>query len=196
MHCPRCKTAFVDWDGCNSLYCTVAGCGCNFCAFCLKDCGGGVKFGQKEIVRSGSDEVHKHVNECKYGKGIGQSNNGKCQTEVWNRVRKERIHDCLKEMCPEQWQREKVVEELQPNFKALGLTVSAPGGGAAGKKKAVVAATAPAPTAAARTTYHNPVNTHAIAWTLRKDLSLEGDDATVAEKAGMELGLKLSGSTE
>ena len=39
MHCPRCKTAFVDWDGCNSLYCTVAGCGCNFCAFCLADCG-------------------------------------------------------------------------------------------------------------------------------------------------------------
>ena len=24
MHCPRCKMAFLDWDGCNALYCTCA----------------------------------------------------------------------------------------------------------------------------------------------------------------------------
>merc|ERR1712187_1005599 len=59
--CPRCKMAFADWDGCNAVYCSYAGCGCNFCPFCLKDCGGGVKFGQQEIVRAGDDAVHKHV---------------------------------------------------------------------------------------------------------------------------------------
>jgi hypothetical protein len=29
LKCPRCKTAFVDFSGCCSLYC---GCGCSFCA--------------------------------------------------------------------------------------------------------------------------------------------------------------------
>ena len=95
MRCPRCKMAFADFTGCNALYCAYAGCGANFCALCFKDCGGGVKFGQKNIVMSGSDPVHKHLaNECKYAKGkyFGDAK------AIWNQVRKARIEDALKEM--------------------------------------------------------------------------------------------------
>ena len=132
MHCPRCKMAFADWDGCNALYCTYAGCGCNFCAFCLKDCGGGVKFGEKEIVRRGNDAVHKHINnECKYAKGIGIGGGGKdrLQKEVWNKVRTERIHDCLRDMCDNDGERQKVIDSLEMQFKQLNLTITLRTGG-------------------------------------------------------------------
>ena len=35
--CPRCKQAFVDFDGCFALSCSR--CGAGFCAYCLADCG-------------------------------------------------------------------------------------------------------------------------------------------------------------
>eukprot|EP00978_Attheya_sp_CCMP212_P016587 scaffold43631_cov45-Attheya_sp.AAC.2 len=36
MKCPRCKTAFDDYDGCNALSCAT--CKAGFCAICLQDC--------------------------------------------------------------------------------------------------------------------------------------------------------------
>ena len=101
-----------------------AGCGCNFCAFCLKDCGGGVARGQKQIVRSGSDDVHKHIRSCKYAKGHF-SNDGRAQKTVWNKVRKERIKDCLNEMCDTKDQMETVLKNLKVQFDGLGLTITA-----------------------------------------------------------------------
>lgn len=35
--CPRCKSAFDNWDGCAALSCN--NCRCNFCAWCNRDCG-------------------------------------------------------------------------------------------------------------------------------------------------------------
>merc|ERR1712187_414658 len=126
MRCPRCKMAFADWDGCNAVYCTYAGCGCNFCPFCLKDCGDGVKFGQQEIVRAGDDAVHKHIQTCKYAQGIGHQNDGRVQKEVWNRVRKQRIEKCLQEKCSSVEQRQKVVDNLKTQFHELGLKIRVP----------------------------------------------------------------------
>ena len=40
MRCPRCKQAFIDYNGCMALTCSRAGCGCGFCALCQEDCGG------------------------------------------------------------------------------------------------------------------------------------------------------------
>jgi len=37
LKCPKCNAAFLDYTGCNALYCR---CGCKFCAICLQDCGG------------------------------------------------------------------------------------------------------------------------------------------------------------
>jgi hypothetical protein len=49
LRCPRCKTVFLDYEGCDALTCGVAGCGCAFCALCLKDCG---------------NDAHPHVREA------------------------------------------------------------------------------------------------------------------------------------
>jgi hypothetical protein len=35
LKCPRCSSAFVDYDGCDALTCGNPRCGCNFCALCL-----------------------------------------------------------------------------------------------------------------------------------------------------------------
>jgi len=133
MRCPRCRMAFADWDGCNAVYCTYAGCGCNFCPFCLKDCGGGVKFGQRQVAPTGDDEVHKHVQTCKYAQGIGHMNDGRVQRDVWNRIRKQRIEECLKERCSSVDMRQKVVNNLQTQFKELGLMITVPQGEAVPK---------------------------------------------------------------
>lgn len=47
LRCPRCRQAFLDFDGCFSLRCSV--CPCSFCGWCLKDCG---------------TDAHPHVAEC------------------------------------------------------------------------------------------------------------------------------------
>jgi hypothetical protein len=49
LSCPRCSQAFVDFTGCMALTCSAAGCGCEFCAWCLKDCG---------------KDAHSHVRNC------------------------------------------------------------------------------------------------------------------------------------
>lgn len=52
LRCPRCKTAFIDFSGCFALTCGNNQCGCGFCAWCLKDCGG---------------DAHRHVPSCAEG---------------------------------------------------------------------------------------------------------------------------------
>ena len=47
LKCPRCETAFADFDGCMALTCSV--CGVGFCGWCLADCG---------------EDAHKHVVRC------------------------------------------------------------------------------------------------------------------------------------
>jgi hypothetical protein len=45
--CPRCKAPFIDFEGCFAVRCSA--CTCNFCAWCLLDCG---------------DDAHAHVKRC------------------------------------------------------------------------------------------------------------------------------------
>ena len=47
LRCPRCRQAFLDFDGCFALRCSV--CPCAFCGWCLKDCG---------------TDAHPHVRMC------------------------------------------------------------------------------------------------------------------------------------
>jgi hypothetical protein len=48
LKCPRCYQAFLDFDGCFALKCSS--CPCNFCGWCLEDCG---------------TDAHPHVKSCK-----------------------------------------------------------------------------------------------------------------------------------
>ncbi|KAL7536603.1 hypothetical protein ACHAXR_008142 [Thalassiosira sp. AJA248-18] len=52
LKCPRCQAAFHDYDGCNSLTCSIPSCKASFCAICLKDCG---------------RDAHQHVQEVHGG---------------------------------------------------------------------------------------------------------------------------------
>ena len=45
--CPRCKVPFIDFEGCFAVTCHA--CNCQFCAWCLKDCG---------------NDAHSHVKIC------------------------------------------------------------------------------------------------------------------------------------
>jgi hypothetical protein len=62
LKCPRCRKAFLDFNGCFALKCEdddsairgavaggAGGCGCGFCAWCLWDCGA---------------DAHRHVANC------------------------------------------------------------------------------------------------------------------------------------
>ena len=49
LRCPRCKAAFVEFEGCFAIKCIYNNCGCGFCAWCLKDCG---------------RDAHEHVLQC------------------------------------------------------------------------------------------------------------------------------------
>jgi hypothetical protein len=56
LRCPRCQTAFLDFDGCFALRCWNDTCCCGICAWCLKDCG---------------FDAHSHVRVCPERQGEG-----------------------------------------------------------------------------------------------------------------------------
>ena len=45
----------MGFNGCFALTCPRAGCGCGFCAYCLKACG---------------RDAHTHVQHCEHGEGL------------------------------------------------------------------------------------------------------------------------------
>ena len=61
LRCPKCKLAFMEFNGCAALTCKAeddkgtkqGGCGCAFCGFCFKDCGA---------------DAHPHVANCPHNK--------------------------------------------------------------------------------------------------------------------------------
>lgn len=59
LRCPRCRTAFYDFEGCFALTCSRCQPKCGFCAWCLADCG---------------EDAHRHVATCAHnslpGKGF------------------------------------------------------------------------------------------------------------------------------
>ena len=59
LHCPKCGTAFLDWDACGLLKCQ---CGTPFCCWCLKDLSA-----LDENVRF--ENAHMHVADCQAAHG-------------------------------------------------------------------------------------------------------------------------------
>jgi hypothetical protein len=79
--CPRCKTAFIDFDGCFALTCSNNTCGCGFCAYCFSDCG---------------HDAHGHVAACKFNRNnrdvFGTTERLR---KIWNDIRVEKIKKLL-----------------------------------------------------------------------------------------------------
>jgi hypothetical protein len=104
LGCPRCKTAFVDFDGCFALTCSNNHCGAGFCAWCLKDCGA---------------DAHAHVNECPEGTGtfadLGAFN------RVHQQRRKRAIQDILRYKSANVQRR--VRELIEPDLVDLDIAL-------------------------------------------------------------------------
>lgn len=58
LRCPRCKLAFLDYDGCAALTCAASTCKAGFCAVCLNDCGADA---HAHILRCPENESGMHV---------------------------------------------------------------------------------------------------------------------------------------
>lgn len=76
LRCPRCKTAFMDFDGCFALTCGKNSCHAGFCAWCLKDCGA---------------DAHSHVPACPENGNGGSVYGTEIQFKNHHQQRRERL---------------------------------------------------------------------------------------------------------
>uniref|UniRef100_A0A0K6SAB1 Protein kinase domain-containing protein n=1 Tax=Chromera velia CCMP2878 TaxID=1169474 RepID=A0A0K6SAB1_9ALVE len=111
LKCPRCRAAFVDFDGCAALTC--GSCNCGFCGYCLKDC-----------LR----DAHGHVPRCPVAKVVGARLNVRFgmyppSFQDWERFQKERQTDRVREVLQRlsAEERDKVTELLQPLLQEGGI---------------------------------------------------------------------------
>ena len=85
--CPRCKQAFVDFNGCCALTCSR--CPCGFCAWCLQDCGA---------------DAHAHVASCRHnlapGRGVYAPNHPVVWREGRTRMKREAVTRLLRGLEP------------------------------------------------------------------------------------------------
>uniref|UniRef100_A0A0G4HHK2 Protein kinase domain-containing protein n=1 Tax=Chromera velia CCMP2878 TaxID=1169474 RepID=A0A0G4HHK2_9ALVE len=111
LKCPRCRTAFLDFDGCAALTC--ANCNCGFCGYCLRNCG---------------EDAHSHIPRCQVAREVGQRLNIRFgmypgSLAEWERFQKERqterVREVLRGLRAEE--REKVALLLQPLLRERGV---------------------------------------------------------------------------
>jgi len=110
LQCPRCKAAFIDFNGCAALTCGVSTCGCGFCALCLQDCGG-------------SQETHAHVVNCKWNEGKSFVVNPTALDGVHKTIRIEKIRKYLNEVSYEE--QENILKIMCKDLLDLGITLAA-----------------------------------------------------------------------
>jgi hypothetical protein len=105
--CPRCKHAFVDFDGCFALTCGNNVCQAGFCAYCFEDCG---------------EDAHRHVANCKLNPIKGEMfGNLRTLEQVWKTVRQNEIQQLLRKLKKEV--RKKLFESMEKEFKELGIRI-------------------------------------------------------------------------
>jgi hypothetical protein len=116
LACPRCGQAFpaaldgeLPFNGCFALTCSRTGCGCGFCAYCLKDCGA---------------DAHAHVNahpKCSaYNTGLFPADN----VRAFNAASKERQERALRTFLnnmPDATERAALVVDVARELTDLGL---------------------------------------------------------------------------
>lgn len=108
LRCPRCHSAFLDFEACCALPCSS--CPCNFCAYCLKDC---------------DTDAHAHVAHC------GSNNhptknvfNSKENVEAAQRQRKQGlVQQYLSTLGPDL--RARVVKRCATEFRDLRINITA-----------------------------------------------------------------------
>jgi hypothetical protein len=107
LRCPRCKQAFLDFDGCFAISCNV--CPCNFCGWCLMDCQG---------------DAHPHVKECHDRHPNAQSYFGTQDQfqQAQNKKRIEKLKIFLKDYSVAN--RITILESTQNDLDDLGISTT------------------------------------------------------------------------
>ena len=104
LKCPRCTTTILDFEGCFAVTC--GHCNCNFCGWCLKDCG---------------TNAHPHVKACTLSLHRGSYYGSQ---EEFNRVhsvsRGDRVREYLRGVTDRR-EREILVEQINPYLENLGI---------------------------------------------------------------------------
>jgi hypothetical protein len=107
QRCPKCKAAFVDWDGCIALHCSR--CMAGFCAVCLKHC----KF-----------DAHSHCSQCPWvrsggffrGRLFPGKDNITAGIRAWRRAE---IKEATRALTAAH--RRQVLESIKPQLEGVGL---------------------------------------------------------------------------
>ena len=104
LKCPRCKAAFVDFDGCFALSC--AACPCKFCAGCLQDCG---------------NDAHAHVSICRVCHSSGLMHGGGYygSFELFEKIHKTRCGQRVREFLERPDMREIAEKVVEASRKEL-----------------------------------------------------------------------------
>lgn len=105
LRCPRCKTAFIDYEGCAALTC--GRCSAGFCALCLMDCGG---------------DAHTHVANCPENPGMGLH----IALDQFNRHHSKRREQQINEKMKNQTDKTKQLlrKKMDKDFRDLGIQVN------------------------------------------------------------------------
>jgi len=114
LQCPRCKQAIGDFEGCFAVRHgkDLNGCGCAFCAWCLKDCG---------------NDAHPHVRVCELNPkpgNLGYMDNAEDAENlkhVENLRRRAAIVKYFSESVPEE-DRVILAKEIEVSLYHLGIT--------------------------------------------------------------------------
>lgn len=116
MACPRCGQAYPEilngemvFDGCFALTCQRQGCGCGFCAYCLKDCG---------------RDAHAHVNAHPKCSPLNTGlfpNNPVATFRAANKQRRQRELGAFLARMPDATERAALVVEVSRELTDLGL---------------------------------------------------------------------------
>lgn len=104
--CPKCGTAFLDFDGCGALNCSLATCKCAFCALCLKDCG---------------MDAHSHVINCELNREKSFYISKDNLTHAHKTIRIEKLKEYFKKVSDQE--REKVLQNLCKDLLDLGIAL-------------------------------------------------------------------------
>jgi hypothetical protein len=105
--CPRCKQAFIDFNGCCALTCSNLHCMAGFCAYCFEDCG---------------SDAHSHVAHCPLGAGAGLFSNMNCLNKIWKKVRRDKIQHLLNNGMKTEVKK-KLREKMKKDFEELGVVM-------------------------------------------------------------------------
>ena len=105
LRCPRCHTAFIDFSGCFALSCSS--CPCNFCGWCLADCG---------------KDAHKHVANCSANQAGRDVFAKKELFEAYQKDRKRNL--VLQYLATLGDLRGAVVARCRTEFRDLGLQIN------------------------------------------------------------------------